>query len=251
MTGLEVLLVLLAGAAAGAVNALAGGGTLIAFPALLVVGLSPVQANTTCATGLLAGYAGGSVAYRRELSGQAPRARGLLVASVVGGVAGAVLLVAAPGESFRAVVPYLVLLACVLLAAQPRLARALAVRGVARPHPGWEAQLAVGVAAVYGSYFGAGLGVVLLAVLGLLVPDDLQRLNALKGLLSLLVNLVGAVVFAVTGNIDWAAAAVLALGAWTGATYGVRLARRLSPAGVRAGVVLVGSAVGVALLLKG
>jgi hypothetical protein len=250
VTPLQGLLVLAAGGGAGAVNAVAGGGTLVAFPALLAAGLSPVQANTTCATGLLAGYAGGSVAYRRELAGQGPRARGLLVAAVAGGLAGAVLLVAAPGESFRAVVPYLVLLASGLLAAQPALGRALAARGVARPHRGWEAQLAVGVAAVYGSYFGAGLGVVLLAVLGLLVPDDLQRLNALKGVLSLLVNLVGAVLFVAIGHVDPLGAVLVALGAAGGAAAGVRLARRLPPYRVRAVVVALGTVVGVALLLS-
>ncbi|MDP9181342.1 MAG: TSUP family transporter, partial [Actinomycetota bacterium] len=155
MSPLEGLLVLGAGGAAGAVNAIAGGGTLIAFPALLAIGLPAVQANTTCAVGLVAGYAGGSVAYREELAGQGPRMRRLLVPAVVGGVLGAVLLLALPGDSFEAVVPFLVLGSCVLLAVQPRLAHALAGRGVARPHPGWQAQLAVGVAAVYGAYFGA------------------------------------------------------------------------------------------------
>lgn len=249
MTGLEALLVLGAGAAAGAVNALAGGGTLLAFPALLAVGLPAVQANATCAVGLLGGYAGGSVAYRQELTDQGSRARGMLLPALVGAAAGAVLLLALPGDAFEAVVPFLVLGACGLLAVQPRLTRALASRGVAREHPGWEAQLAVGAAAVYGGYFGAGLGVVLLAVLGALVPDDLQRLNALKGLQSLLVNLVAAAVFAVTGHVDWVPAALLAVGAWVGATYGVRLARRLPATAVRAAVVLAGTAVGITLLL--
>jgi hypothetical protein len=250
VTPLEGLLVLAAGAASGAVNAVAGGGTLIAFPALLAVGLPAVPANTTCAVGLLAGYAGGSVAYRQELSGQGARARSLLVPAVVGGALGAGLLLALPGDAFASVVPFLVLGACALLAVQPRLAAALAARGVARPHPSWEVQLAVGAAAVYGGYFGAGLGVVLLAVLGVLVPDDLQRLNALKGLQSLLVNLVAALVFVVAGDVDWVAAALLAVGAWTGATYGVRLARRLPATAVRATVVLAGTAVGVALLVR-
>lgn len=250
MTALEALLVLGAGSLAGAVNAIAGGGTLIAFPALLAVGLPAVPANTTCAVGLLAGYAGGSVAYRQELSGQGARARSLLLPALVGAVGGAVLLLALPGDAFEAVVPFLVLASCGLLALQPRLARALAARGVVRPHPGWEVQLAVGAAAVYGAYFGAGLGVVLLAVLGALVPDDLQRLNALKGLQSLVVNLVAAGVFVAAGRVDWAAAAVLALGAWVGATYGVRLARRLPPTAVRVVVVLAGTAVGLVLLVR-
>lgn len=249
MTPADALLVVGAGAIAGAVNAVAGGGTLVSFPVLLAVGLPPVQANTTSSVGLLAGYAGGSVAYRRELSGQRDRARGLIVAGVLGGLAGAALLLVLPGDSFRAVVPYLVLLSCLLLAVQPRLAKALAVRGMASEHPGWEVKLAIGVGAVYGSYFGAGLGVVMLAVLGLLVADDLQRLNALKGVLSLVINLAGALVFVVTGHVHWLAAGLLAVGAVLGATLGVSLARRLPAVWVRGGVVAAGVVVAVSLLV--
>jgi uncharacterized membrane protein YfcA len=245
------LLVAGAGFLGGAVNAIAGGGTLITFPALLAAGLPAQLANTTSSVGLVAGYAGGTVAYRRELEGQRERGRSLVAAGVLGGVVGAVLLLVTPGDSFRAVVPYLVLLSCGLLAAQPRLARALEARGTAGPHPGWEAQLAIGVGAVYGTYFGAGLGVVMLAVLGLLVADDLQRLNALKGVLSLVINLVGALVFVVTGHVDWLAAGLLAAGAICGATAGVGLARRLPPSGVRAAVVVLGVVVGVTLLVRG
>ena len=161
------------------------------------------------------------------------------------------LLLVTPGDSFRAVVPYLVLLSCLLLAVQPRVAKVLAARGTASEHPGWEVQLAIGIGAVYGSYFGAGLGVIILAVLGLLLADDLQRLNALKGVLSLVINLVGAVVFVVTGHVAWLAAGLLAVGAGFGATVGVGLARRLPPAAVRAGVVVAGVAVAVTLLVRG
>jgi uncharacterized membrane protein YfcA len=244
------LLVVGAGFLAGAANAIAGGGTLITYPALLAAGLSPVTANTTSSVGLLTGYAGGSVAYRRELEGQGSRARGLLVAAVLGGVVGAVLLLVTPGDSFEVVVPYLVLLACLLLALQPRLARVLAARGTGAGHPGWEVQLAVGLGAVYGSYFGAGLGVMLLAVLGLLVADDLQRLNALKGVLSLVVNAVGALVFIVTGHVDWVAALLVAIGAVLGATLGVRVARRLPAVWVRVAVVVAGVVVAVTLIVR-
>lgn len=249
MNPADAVLVVGAGVVGGAVNAIAGGGTLVSFPALLSVGLSPVLANTTSSVGLLAGYAGGSVAYRHELSSQWARVRGLLVASLLGGLAGAVLLLATPGDSFRAVVPYLVLLSSLLIGVQPRLARALAARGPARPHPGRQAQLAVGLGAVYGSYFGAGLGVVLLAVLGVLVADGLQRLNALKGLLSLVINLAGVLVFVVAGQVDWVAAGLLAIGAALGASVGVSLARRLPAALVRAAVVVTGVAVAVTLFV--
>ena len=249
MTPLSALLVAGAGALAGAANALAGGGTLLSYPALLGAGLSPVTANVTSSVGLLAGYVGSSVSYRRELAGPSGRFKALVAPAIAGGLVGAVLLLALPGSAFRAVVPYLVLFACAVLALQPRLAKVLQARGVARSHPGWEAQAVVGFGAIYGTYFGAGLGVVLLAALALLIPDDLQRINALKGAVSLLVNFVGVAIFVVTGRVDWVAAIVLAIGAWVGAGLGVRQARRLSPAAVRTAVVLVGTAAGVTLLL--
>lgn len=250
MTPAHLLLVGGAGLVAGAVNAVAGGGTLITFPALLLAGLPPVTANVTSSVGLVTGYAGGSLAYRRELEGQGARARDLLVVSALGAVVGAVLLLATPPSAFRAVVPYLVLLSCGLLAVQPLLARTLARH---RPDAdlGLALRVCVGVGAVYGSYFGAGLGVLLLAVLGTLVADDLQRLNALKGVLSLLVNVVGVVVFLFSGRVAWQAALVLAVAAPLGATAGVSVARRLSPRVLRAAVVLLGVTVGIVLLVTG
>lgn len=241
--------VVLAGGVAGGVNAIAGGGTLVAFPALVAVGLPPVQANTTTSVGLVFGYATGARAYRPELEGQGSRARALLAPAILGALVGAALLLLLPSESFEAVVPWLVLAACALIAGQPVLAKRLSARGVAKPHPGWEVQLAVGLAAVYGAYFGAALGVILFAVLGLLLPDEPLRTSALRGLQSLTVNAVAAAVFVATGHIHWGAAALLALGASGGAVLGVRLARRLRPAAVRAAVVVVGTAAGLALLL--
>lgn len=247
------------GLLAGGVNAIAGGGTLITFPALLAAGLPPVTANVTSSVGLLAGYAGGTVGYRRELQGQGDRVRQLLVVAAVGGVIGAVLLLRTPGDSFRALVPWLVVLACLLLAAQPRLSRAVAARRAAvapagaapPPEIGWPVRLGVGVAAVYGSYFGAGLSVLLLAVLGVFLLDDLQRLNALKGLLSFLVNLVGVAVFVVSGRVDWPVALVVAAAAWVGGLLGVRVARRLPAARLRAAVVVLGLVVAAVLLVRG
>ena len=215
----------------------------------LGVGVGPLTANITCSVGLITGYAGGSVAYRRELAGQRDRARALLPFAVVGGLTGALLLLVTPPSTFRAVVPYLVLLAAVLLAVQPRLARALGTRdrGAHDVHLG--ARIGVGAAAVYGSYFGAGLGVLLLAVLGILIADGLQRLNALKGVLSLLINIVGAAVFVVSARVDWGYAAALALGAYVGGTLGVSVARRLPTPVMRAAVVALGIVVGVTLLI--
>ncbi len=251
MTPGQGALVAGAGFLAGAVNAVAGGGTLITFPALLAAGLPATLANTTSSVGLVAGYVSGSVAYRRELVGQGARARALVLAGVLGGSAGAALLLLTPGDSFRAIVPYLVLLACFLLAVQPWLAARLLARGVAGEHPGWQVQVTVGVGAVYGTYFGAGLSVVVLAVLGLLVADELQRLNALKGVLALVINLVGALIFIVTGHVAWLAGLLLAAGALLGGTVGVGLARRLPAAAVRAAVVVGGVAVAATLLVRG
>ena len=270
MSPLGWLLVAGAGAVAGGVNAIAGGGTLVTFPALLAAGLPPVGANITSSVGLLAGYAGGSVGYRRELAGQGPRVRALAVAAVVGGVLGAVILLLTPAAAFRTAVPFLVLAACALLAVQPRLARAVAARrqraavaagGVPVPAGagagaeggaplGWGVRAGVLVAAVYGSYFGAGLGVLLLGVLGVLVADELQRLNALKGLLSLLVNLVGVAVFVFSGRVDWPVALVLAVAAWVGGLLGVRVARVLPARVLRALVVTLGVVVALVLLVR-
>jgi uncharacterized membrane protein YfcA len=159
-----------AGLLAGGVNAVAGGGTLISFPALLAVGVPSVTANITSSVGLVSGYLGSATGYRRELAGQGQRMRALAAVSVVGGIAGALVLLVTPADSFKAIVPYLVLLSCGLLAAQPRLARWVAGRA---DHHARAAEItptvrvAVFVAAVYGSYFGAGLGVLLLGVLGI------------------------------------------------------------------------------------
>jgi hypothetical protein len=256
---LEWLLVAVAGAVAGAVNAIAGGGTLVTFPALLAVGLPPISANITSSVGLLAGYAGGSVGYRRELAGQGPRVRALAAAAVVGGVLGAVLLLVTPAEAFSTAVPFLVLAACALLAVQPRLARAVAARRERATPPAARARGALGpgvragvlVASVYGSYFGAGLGVLLLGVLGVLVADDLQRLNALKGLLSLVVNLVGVAIFVFSGRVDWPVALVVAVTAWGGGLLGVRIARVLPARVLRVLVVCLGVLVAVVLLVRG
>jgi uncharacterized membrane protein YfcA len=249
MTPATAALVAAAGLVGGGVNAVAGGGTLVSFPALLAAGLSPVTANITSSVGMLSGYAGGSVAYRRELSEQGGRMRALLPYAVLGGIAGAVLLLVTPDAAFEAVVPYLVLTACALLAVQPRLAVLLARQRHGSPELHWGVRLAVGVGAVYGSYFGAGLGVLLLAVLGMLVADELQRLNALKGLLSLVVNAVGVGVYLLSGQVSWGYAAILAVTAYLGGTLGVSVARRLPPPVLRAAVIALGTVVGVVLLV--
>jgi uncharacterized protein len=236
-----------AGLLAGGVNAVAGGGSLISFPALLAVGYPSVTANVTNNVALLPGYVGGTVAYRDELGGQGRRARRLGATSAVGGLIGAILLNVSPPGVFEAIVPFLILLSCALLVAQPAAARAVERRGHQGSPPAVHAS--VFFSAVYGGYFGAGLGIMLLAALGAFLPDDMQRLNALKGLLSLVISAVAVVYFALFGPVAWAAAAVMAVASLVGGQGGVRLARRLSATALRWLVVAFGTTVAIVLLV--
>lgn len=257
MTPASGAVVAIAGLLAGAVNAMAGGGTLISFPALLGAGLAPVSANVTSSVGLLTGYVGGTQAYRRELAGQGARVRALGAVCMVGGVLGALVLLVTPASAFKLVVPYLILFSCLLLALQPTLSRRVAARRAAATEQpatrglGLLVPVLVLLCALYGSYFGAGLGVLLLAVLGIFLDDDLQRLNALKGLLSLVVNVVGVLIFVLSGRVNWTAALILLVTAYVGGYAGGKLARRLRPVWLRAGVVTLGVVVAVVLLVRG
>ena len=248
----RALVCLLAGFAAGAVNSMAGGGTLISFPILVATGLPARTATITSAVGLLPGYAGGSVAYRAQLSNQRARIVRLGGFAVIGAVIGAVVLLVTSDAAFRVVVPYLVLLSCLLLAVQTRVARAVARHQETKA----TSLTAIGeyggvlVSAIYGTYFGAGLGVLLLAILGIFIAEDLQRLNALKGVLSLLVSVVGVVVFALFGTVHWFSALWLAIGSWTGGAAGVRLALRMKPAVLRWTVTVLGVLVAVVMIVK-
>ncbi|MCL6562498.1 MAG: sulfite exporter TauE/SafE family protein [Firmicutes bacterium] len=240
----------LAAAAAGAVNALAGGGTLISFPALTALGVPPVVANMTNTVALCPGYFGGAVAQWRDLGSLAGALRWLLPIGVLGGTVGAMALRAVPPGFFRAMVPWLILFATALLAAQPRLRGWLAQRAGApgsHSHRMWEG-IGVGLATTYGGFFGAGLGVLLLAILGLTADASLTRLNALKQWLSLAANVAAAVYFAGAGRVMWPLAAVMAVGAWGGGVLGGTLARRLAPDRLRHLVVALGAMVAVAFL---
>ena len=176
----SVVLLAVAGFVAGAVNAVAGGGSLISFPALLAVGYPSITANITNQVAVLPGYVGGSVAYREELRGQGPRVLALSVTSALGALAGAALLVVSPAAVFDAVVPFLILLACAMLAAQPAVSRRVSAPEAATPRTSARLHGMTFAGSVYGGYFGAGLGIMLLAVLALGLADTLQRLNALK-----------------------------------------------------------------------
>jgi hypothetical protein len=241
VTGWEALAVGLAGLAAGGINAVVGAGTLITFPVLLAVGYPPVLANVSNTIGLAPGSASGAIGYRAELSGQRARLVRLATASFIGAVAGAGLLLLLPQEAFEAVVPVLIGLGCVLVLAQPRLSGWLARRG-RTPHPHGGPLLFAGVLAcgVYGGYFGAAQGVLLIAVLGLLLDETLQRVNAAKNVLALVANAVAAVFFVAVTDVAWAAAGLIALGSVVGGQVGAAVGRRIPQAVLRAVVVLVG-----------
>jgi uncharacterized membrane protein YfcA len=243
------LLVLAAGVCAGIINTVVGSGTLITFPALLAVGLPPVTANVSNTVGLFPGSFVGAYGYRRELAGQRPRVLVLGLASVLGGVGGAVLLLVLPAGAFKAVVPALIVLALLLVVLGPRINAWAAERGRAvspAVHgPLWGATAATGV---YGGYFGAAQGVVLMGFLGILLDDTVQRHNALKNVLAGLVNLVAAVVFVLTSHIDWLAAGLIAAGSMHGGFVGARVGRRLSPAVLRGLIVVIGCVAIVNLL---
>jgi hypothetical protein len=246
---LECVLVLAAGVFAGAINTVVGSGTLVTFPVLLAVGYGPVVANVSNTIGLVPGSVSGAIGYRRELAGQRRRVLTLASASLLGGITGAVLLLSLPGSAFEAIVPALIALALVLVLAQPRLSRAFAERrGKVRPHGGpplWGGVFGTGV---YGGYFGAAQGVILLAICGIAIPEDLQRINALKNVLAGIVNGVAAAVFIVFASVAWLPALLLAAGSAAGGQLGARIGRRLSPAVLRGVIVVVGVAAIVQLL---
>ena len=251
MTPGTAALLAAAGLVAGTVNAVAGGGSLISFPALLAAGYPSVTANVTNTVALFPGYAGSVVGGRPDLQGQGRRIRSVAVTSVVGAVLGSVLLLTTPGDIFAQVVPYLILLACLLLLLQPRLSRAVQ----ARQEPGSGGlpvllQVAVLLASVYGAYFGAGLGVMLLGILGVLLHERLQRVNALKNVLSLVINAVALVAFAAFGPVAWDAVLVIALASLLGGYSGARVARRIPAPVLRATVVVYGVVVAVVLLVR-
>ncbi len=246
----ELVLIAATGVLAGGVNAVAGGGSLISFPVLVGTGLSPLTANITNTVAQLPGYASIVEGYRAHLVGQGPRLKLLGVPTVLGAAAGVALLLWGGESAFEAVVPWLVLLACVLLALGPRLRSALAAReGVAtRPSPGLVA--AVFASGAYASYFGAAAGVLLLAVLALGIIDSLQRLNAVNRALVLLANLVAVPVFIIVGPIDWPSVAVLAPATLVGGAIGARVARRLNDDVLRWSVIALGVGVAIWLLLR-
>jgi uncharacterized protein len=247
----EIVCIALAGMAAGTINTVVGSGTLITFPVLLAFGYAPVTANVSNTIGLVPGSISGAIGYRRELAGQRSRALQLGVSSALGGITGAVLLLVLPSSAFKAIVPVFIAIALLVTVLQPRISRALARREIdlERPgHPGTA--LAVFVTGVYGGYFGAAQGIILLAILGVALAQDLHRTNALKNVLAGIVNGVAGLYFVFAAHVDWGPAGLIAASAILGAQLGARYGRRLPPAGLRALIVVVGISAIVQLLLK-
>jgi uncharacterized membrane protein YfcA len=250
MTVFEMLAVAAAGLAAGAINAVVGSGTLVTFPVLLGVGLPPVTATISNSLGLVPGNLAGSLGYRRELAGQRGLLLRLLPASVLGALTGAFLLLHLPASSFEAIVPVLVGLAVVLVVVQPLVQRALARRRADEHEPpsrigrGRLTALFAGAYATgsYGGYFAASQGVLQIGVFGLLLHESLQRLNAIKNVLTLAVNAVaaGAYVVVATDRVDWLAAGLVAAGSLLGGYVGARFGRRLPSAVLRTAIVVLG-----------
>jgi uncharacterized protein len=251
---LQALAIFAAGLAAGTINAVVGSGTLITFPTLLAFGYAPVLANVSNNVGLVPGVASGVVGYRAELTGQRRRILRLGTASLGGGLVGAILLLTLPQGAFKAIVPVLIGVAVVMVIIQPRLAAWVAARpGTQAAAP--DATEAIGgpvlwvlvfLAGIYGGYFGAAQGVLLIGMLGIALGDTLQRINAVKNVLAGLVNGLAAIVFIIATHVDWGVAGLIAAGSIIGGQLGARIGRRLPPWGLR----LLIACVGVAALVK-
>jgi len=229
------------------VNAIVGSGSLLTFPVLLAVGYSPLVANVTNTVGIVFGTASGVVGYRRELAGQGHRIAGLALPSAGGALVGALLLLALPQTVFHRVVPALVLFAVALVIAQPRLSKLLS-RHRDHPYSAWALRAGVFLTAIYGGYFGAAQGVILVGLMGVLLDETLQRVNALKNVVALIVNAVAALVFVLVAHIAWPAAALLAVSSVAGGQLGAEVGRRLPPAVLRGVIVVAGLAAVVKLL---
>jgi uncharacterized protein len=255
VTWWELLLVVLAGGGAGLINAVVGSGTLITFPTLLALGVPPVVANVSNSIGLAPGNLSAALASRPELAGQRSRILRLGVASLLGSIIGALLLLRLPSSAFQAIVPVLIGLGCVLVIIGPWLTRRIAARrerlGAGEPQaagPGWLFP-AVLLTGVYGGYFGAAQGVLLLAILGIAVAEAMPRLNGAKNVLVMIANGVAGIVFVIVSQVDWRLVVAIAVGSVIGAQIGARIGRRLPPLVYRVVIVAVGVAAIVYLLL--
>ena len=251
-TAINFLFAALAALAAGAINALAGGGTLITFPVLTFLGVPAVAANVTNTVALCPGYFGGTMAQAKDLKGQSKRLWIVIPAGIAGGIIGGFLLLQTGEKLFKDLVPYLILLASGLLAIQDPV-RAWLTRRLGEGHGSSLEKISwlpVGLASIYGGYFGAGLSVIVLSALGLTMEDSLTRLNALKQIIGFSVNVAAAIFFVFSGKVLWPVAIVMSAGALIGGTLGGKLAGRVKPATLRWTVVTIGVIVSVIYFLK-
>jgi uncharacterized membrane protein YfcA len=242
----EAFAIFVAGAAAGTVNAVVGSGSLITFPTLLAFGIPPVVANVSNNVGLVPGNFSGAWGYRRELAGQRPRLLWLGIFSALGAVAGAAALLALPPGAFKLIVPALILASCVLVLLQPRLSARIAARrdrsGRRDQAAGGGPVLAGGIfgAAIYGGYFGAAQGVLVIGLLGTFLDESMQRINGAKNVLVGIVNATAAIVYISFAHVSWTAAALIAVGSTIGGLLGARIGRRLPPLALRIFIVMIG-----------
>ncbi len=245
-----IALIAVAGILCGAINSIAGGGSLILFPAMLATGMTPLAANVTNSVATWPGYAGGLVGFRPELTGQRARMRPLLLATLIGSTIGCILLLVTPSGAFDLIVPLLILVAAGLLAFQPAIKKR-----VGEPREGgrvWTVQFPAMIAAtIYGGYFGAALGVIILGVLALTVPDSLRRLNALKGVVSFVDCSISVLIFGIFGPVNWLAVAIAAPTTLIGGYFGARIANHVNETALRWSVVGLGVAIALYLLIKG
>jgi uncharacterized membrane protein YfcA len=239
VTPLHALVIFAAGLAAGCINVIVGSGSLITFPVLIALGYPPVVANVSNTVGLVPGSASGVYGYRRELNGQRTRVLRLGIASMIGAVTGGLLLLVLPEETFEIVVPALIALACVLVVMQPKLSQWLSGRP-RHPHGGPWLWLGVLASGVYGGYFGAAQGVILLGLLATFLAEDLQRVNAVKNVLAGVVNATAAVLFILIAHVNWAIVVCIAVGSTLGGLAGASIGRRLPPLVLRILIVVVG-----------
>jgi uncharacterized protein len=248
MTPPEIAAIFAAGVAAGTINTIVGSGSLITFPTLLAFGFRPLDANVSNTVGLVPGSMSGAFGYRRELVGQRSRAISLGISTCAGGLTGGVLLLAFPG-AFEAIVPVLIAVALVLVAAGPRLSKALVQHRHAESHRSWPLAVLFFATAVYGGYFGAGMGIIMIALLTIFVPDDLQRLNGLKNVLASLINGVAAILFIAVGPVHWDVAVLIAAGSILGGQVGAGVGRKLPAPALRLLILGVGLIAEARLLL--
>ena len=244
----DALLITLAGMAAGMINTVVGSGSLITFPTLIALGYPPVLANVSNNIGLVPGALSGVIGYRRELRGQRDRLLKLVPASIIGGLTGSILLLVLPSGVFRRVVIVLIVVALVLVVVQPRLARRLAHPGHAPSPVTAPLMVLVGLAGVYGGYFGAAQGIILIALLGIFLAEDLQRLNGVKNVLAMCVNLVASATFIIATDVNWAIVGCIAVGSVIGGQLGATVGRKLNPHMLRVVIVLVGLSALIRLL---